>query len=76
MMNSVIRMRMKPETKLDSFSTPETPIGPLMIMLPVSSSVNFCSRMLKCRPDASLPMYRTLMIFLMISPKASVTIAR
>ena len=74
--NSVTRMSTTPEVKVEILVTPETPIGPLMIIVPVSLSWNFCSTRLKCRPLSSKPRYMTFTMFLIISPKARVTIAR
>ena len=74
--NSVTRMSTTPEVKVEILVTPDTPIGPLMIILPPSPSSKFWLTRLKCRPASSRPRYITFTMFLMISPKARVTMAR
>ena len=79
---SVTMMRMKPAVKVAMVSVPVAPCAPLMMATP--SSVRPRSLTLRvpaalntmCRPFSSWPTIRQLMSSLMISPKASVTMAR
>ena len=79
---SVSITRMKPAPKEASFSVPVAPWAPLMMAVPPGvmprSSMVSVPLMLKAmwRPLSSQPTSRQLISSLMISPKASVTMAR
>ena len=79
---SATMTRMAPARKVEYVDTPEAPWAPLMMAVPSSSrcrsSIVELPVMLKitCRPRESTPTMRQVTISLMISPKASVTIAR
>ena len=63
--------------KVDIFFTPRAPMGPFSITtFSGSRFMDVASVMEKCNPFLSTATYRQFRIFLMISPKASVTIAR
>ena len=69
--------RMKPMVKVASLLLLLMPSAPLMMMRPPSPNFSEAASLKeKCQPLASTPRYRAFMTFLMISPKASVTMAR
>ena len=74
--NRVNMISAKPMGNVDSFCIPVAPIGPEMIILPPSPSSIVPVVMAMWKPSASVPTYRLLIMFFMISPKASVTMAK
>ena len=79
---SVIITSTKPAVNVAMVAVPVAPCAPLMMAVPEalrprSSTVLLPAGLkMKCRPFSSQPMIRQLMSSLMISPKASVTMAR
>ena len=71
-----------PAKNVEIISVPEAPWAPLMMAVPVSvrprsSTVSLPVRLkATCRPCSSTPTIRQVTISLMISPNASVTMAR
>ena len=78
----VIITSTKPTVKVAMRSLPEAPWAPLMISMPFSLSPRLSMLLVPskframCRPFSSQPTSRQLMMSLMISPKARVTMAR
>ena len=72
----------KPARNVEIVSVPEAPWAPLMMAVPPSASPRSSTVSLPvrlnstCRPRSSTPTIRQVTISLMISPNASVTMAR
>ena len=72
----VIKISTNPAVKEASFCTPTAPMGPLMMAVPSSARWNLSELRAIWKPSPSTPTYSTMMMFLMICPKARVTMAR
>ena len=82
MMTSATMMSTKPAKNVEILSVPDAPWAPLMMAMPPSMRPRSATVLLPlalkmtCSPFASKPTMRQLMISLMISPNARVTMAR
>ena len=75
-MNRVSSTRTMPMAKVAALGVPVIPLAPSIITWPPSWRFKSAFFMAMWMPFASAPTYSTLITFLMISPKARVTMAR